>query len=70
MNQFSVGLEEAVEEYQLKNNLPQLGIVGPLTKEILNSSKAISPSQFIELLIKTGVISADKSNAARTIFGI
>jgi hypothetical protein len=61
---------EAVKAYQAKENLPSTGYVGTMTRESLNRSKSISISQFVELLIQIGVISADKAKNAREIMNI
>ncbi len=61
---------EAVKAYQAKENLPSTGYVGTMTRESLNRSKSISISQFIELLIQIGVISADKAKTAREIMNV
>jgi len=65
---------EAVKQYQTKNGIPALGLVGPLTLAKLNkdapapvASKEdeVSTEAFIELLIQLGIIPAEKVAQAR-----
>ena len=61
----------AVKVFQLKNNLPQAGVVGPMTRNILNSSNVSASSlssqnissmtlkQLVQLLLQIGAIASD-----------
>jgi peptidoglycan hydrolase-like protein with peptidoglycan-binding domain len=65
---------EAVKKYQVKNNLPPVGVVGPKTLQLLNGSSSSTSSssrnsslrQLVEFLISLGVIAPDKADLART----
>jgi len=73
----------AVKKHQANNNLPQTGFVGPMTRTVLNNSVAtpnvasvlssgssltnMTLKQFVQLLIQTGVIPADKLEAAKKL---
>lgn len=60
----------AVKIYQENNNLPPTGYVGPMTRDALNKGSSPTISQFIELLIRLGVISSDKADGARKAIGL
>jgi len=65
---------EAVKQYQMKNGIRAIGIVGPRTLQILNSensqnpannsSKGLNTSLFIRLLLVLGIIPEEKVTMA------
>ena len=57
---YGVLTKAAVKAYQLKNGLPQPGIVGPQTREKLNNKGGMSINDFVNFLINLGIISPDK----------
>ena len=52
--------KKAVKAYQLKMGLPQVGMVGPLTREKLNGSDKLSIKAFVNLLISLGIIEPER----------
>lgn len=75
MGYFGQLTRTAVKMYQLKNGLPQPGVVGPLTRNILNlnsskNSNNMSIKELVQLLIQIGFISADKADIARRAVGL
>ena len=75
---FGILTKEAVKNYQIKNNLPVVGIVGPLTIKSLNSSSNSNNSdsnnnstiEIIKMFINLGIITPDKADTARKFFGL